>query len=173
MHSLRSSSHSYTSSQQISSRSSQQSSVSFMSTESTSNKIWQVQRTTTESSVATPQMQRLVPSPHHTEQNVNSDVARSVSPDGDSVPNVPPALPEKTRPKQWRDRQLSTYDNVPSDATDEFRREHRVHSCSMHQSQTIQHGSCQSPDGKPPPLPLKKKHSECCMTLFVCAKLSV
>ncbi|XP_023724311.1 guanine nucleotide-releasing factor 2 isoform X4 [Cryptotermes secundus] len=158
MHSLHSSSHSYTSSQQISSRSSQQSSVSYMSTESTSNKIWQVQRTTTESSVATAQMQRLVPSLHHTEQNVDSDVARSISPDGDSLPNVPPALPEKTRPKQRRDRQLSTYDNVPSDATDEFCRVHRVQSCSVHQSQTIQHGSCQSPDGKPPPLPLKKKH---------------
>lgn len=178
MHSLRSSSHSYASSQQISSRSSQQSSVSYMSTESTSNKVWQMQHTTAESSITTAQMQRLVPSPgirspHHTEQNSNSDVARSISPVGDSVPNVPPALPEKTRLKHRRDRQLSTYDNVPSDSTDEFRWEHRVQSCTAHQSQTIQHSSCHSPDGKPPPLPLKKKHSEYYVTIFACVKLIV
>jgi hypothetical protein len=168
MHSLHSSSHSYTSSQQISSRSSQQSSVSYMSSESSSNKVWQVQCTSAESSVAVAQVQRLVASPHHTEQNVGSDVARSVSPVAETLLNIPPALPEKTRSKHRRDRQLSTYDNVQSDTTDETRRERRVQSCSVHQSQSIQHGSCHSPDGKPPPLPLKKKHSECYMAIFVC-----
>lgn len=163
MHSLRSSSHSYTSSQQISSRSSQQSSLSYMSTESNSNKVWQVQRTSAESSVAMAQVQRLVASPQHTEQNTGS-----VSPAAETVLNIPPALPEKTRLKHRRDRQLSTYDNVPSDTTEEIRRERRVQSCSVHQSQSIQHGSCHSPDGKPPPLPLKKKHSECYMAIFVC-----
>jgi hypothetical protein len=173
MHSLRSSSHSYTSSQQ--------SAVSYMSTDSTSNKIWQVQRTTTESNVTTT-MQRVVSSsetlsPHTTEHGVDRGAARSISPDGDSVLNTPPALPQKTRSKQRRDRQLSTYDNVPSDMVDEFHssnhQEQHVLSCSMHQSQTIQHGSCRSPEGKPPPLPLKKKHSECYLILFVCVKCEV
>jgi hypothetical protein len=182
MHSLRSSSHSYTSSQQISSRSSQQSAVSYMSTESSSSKVRQVQRTTTETSVTMMQTQRTIsssetPSPQHAEYSVDRDVARSVSPEGDSVPNVPPALPQKTRSKQRRDRQLSTYDNVPSDAADELHssshQEQHILSCSMHQSQTLQHGSCRSPDGKPPPLPLKKKHSECHLALFVCVKCEV
>jgi hypothetical protein len=180
MHSLRSSSHSYTSSQQISSRSSQQSAVSYMSTESTSSKFRQVQCTTTESSVTMMQTQRTVSSEtplYHTEHSVNTDVARSISPDGDSVLNIPPALPQKTQSKQRRDRQLSTYDNVPSDATDELHssshQEQHILSCSMHQSKTLQHSSCRSPDGKPPPLPPKKKHSECYLTLFVCVKCEV
>jgi hypothetical protein len=182
MHSLRSSSHSYTSSQQISSRSSQQSAVSYMSTESTGSKFRQVQRTTTESNVTVMQTQRTTSSsetssPYHTEHSVDRDVARSISPDGNSVPNVPPALPQKTQSKQRRDRHLSTYDNVPSDTTDELhsssRQEHHVLSCSMHQSQSVQHSSCRSPDGKPPPLPPKKKHSECQLTLFVCVKCEV
>ncbi|PSN45161.1 hypothetical protein C0J52_03933 [Blattella germanica] len=124
MHSLRSSSQSYTS-QQFSSRSSQQSAVSYTSTES-SSKMWQVHsRTTTSSS-----------------QKVEVHSETSLSPEID-----PPALPQKTRSKP---RQLSTYDNVPAEG------QHIV-SCSMHRS-SIQQGSCRSPDGKPPPLPLKKKH---------------
>ncbi|XP_069676852.1 guanine nucleotide-releasing factor 2 isoform X2 [Periplaneta americana] len=170
MHSLRSSSQSYTSSQQFSSRSSQQSAVSFTSTESTSNKVWQVQRTATESNFTS--TQRVICSsetlsPHHTESIPlcphDKDLTRNVSPEGNPAVNVPPALPQKTRPKQRKDRQLSTYDNVPSDVIEEFHssnhQEQHILSCSMHQSQTtVQHGSCRSPDGKPPPLPLKKKH---------------
>jgi hypothetical protein len=175
MHSLRSSSHSYTSSQQISSRSSQQSAVSYMSTESTCNKIWHVHRSTTESSVGVSQTQRLVlssevASSQHADHSLHSDVTSSVSPDGDSVVTIPPALPEKTRQRQRRDRHLSTYDNVPSDMPDELHQEQHVQSCSLHKPQTIQHGSCQSPDGKPPPLPLKKKHSECLVIVFLCVK---
>jgi hypothetical protein len=174
MHSLRSSSHSYTSSQQISSRSSQQSAVSYMSTESSCNKIRHVHRTTTESSVSTSQTQRLVlssemSSSQHAEHIVHGDTASSVSPDGDCVLAIPPALPEKTRQRQRRDRHLSTYDNVPSDTADEHQERH-VQSCSLHKPQTMQHVSCQSPDGKPPPLPLKKKHSECIIIVFVCIK---
>lgn len=171
MHSLRSSSHSYTSSQQISSRSSQQSAVSYMSTESTCNKIWHVHRSTTESSVGVSQTQRLVlssevASSQHADHSLHSDVTSSVSPDGDSVVTIPPALPEKTRQRQRRDRHLSTYDNVPSDMPDELHQEQHVQSCSLHKPQTIQHGSCQSPDGKPPPLPLKKKHIMAYMEMF-------
>lgn len=178
MHSLRSSSQSYTSSQQFSSRSSQQSAVSFTSTESTSNKVWQVQRTATESNFTS--TQRVICSsetlsPHHTESIPlcphDKDLTRNVSPEGNPAVNVPPALPQKTRPKQRKDRQLSTYDNVPSDVIEEFHssnhQEQHILSCSMHQSQTtVQHGSCRSPDGKPPPLPLKKKHSEYLVIMF-------
>jgi hypothetical protein len=174
MHSLRSSSHSYTSSQHISSRSSQQSAVSYMSTESTCNKIWHVHCTTTESSVSASQTQRVVlsseVSSQHAEHNVPGDIASSVSPDSDSVLTIPPALPEKTRQRQRRDRHLSMYDNVPSDTADELHQEQHIQSCSLHRPQTMQHGSCQSPDGKPPPLPLKKKHSECLLIIFVCIK---
>lgn len=173
MHSLRSSSHSYASSQQISSRSSQQSAASYMSTESTCNKIWHVHRTTTESSVGASQTQRLVlsseiSSSQHTEHSVHGDTASSVSPDGASVVAIPPALPEKTRQRPRRDRHLSMYDNVPSDTTEELHQEQHVRSCSLHKPQTLQHASCQSPDGKPPPLPLKKKHSECLIVVLVC-----
>ncbi|KDR09115.1 guanine nucleotide-releasing factor 2 isoform X2 [Zootermopsis nevadensis] len=179
MHSLRSSSHSYTSSQQISSRSSQQissrssqqSAVSYKSTESTSSKFRQVQHTTAESSVTMMHMQKTIssetPSPHHTEHSADRDVVRGISPDGDSVPNVPPALPQKTQSKQKKDRHLSTYDNVPSDELhSSSHQEQHVLSCSMHQSQTIQHNSCRSPDGKPPPLPPKKKHIMAYMEIF-------
>jgi hypothetical protein len=173
MHSLRSSSHSYTSSQQMSSRSSQQSAVSYMSTDSTCNKVWHVHRTITESSVGVSQTQRLVLSSEisqHAEQSLHSDTASSVSPDGDSLQTIPPALPEKTRQRQRRDRHLSTYDNVPSDMADELHQEQHIQTCSLHKPQTVQHGSCQSPDGKPPPLPLKKKHSESLVIVFVCVK---
>ena len=175
MHSLRSSSHSYASSQQIISRSSQQSPASYKSTESTCNKIWHVHRTATESGVGTSQTQRLVlsseiSSSQHAEHSVHSDTASSVSPDGVSVIAIPPALPEKTRQRQRRDRHLSTYDNVPSDTAEELHQEQHIQSCSLHKPQTLQHASCQSPDGKPPPLPLKKKHSECLIIVFVCIK---
>lgn len=171
MHSLRSSSHSYASSQQISSRSSQQSAASYMSTESTSNKIWHVHRTATESSVGTSQTQRLVlssevSSSQRTEHSVHGDTPSSVSPDGISVRAIPPALPEKTRQRRRRDRHLSTYDNVPSDTAEELHQEQHVQSCSLHKAQTLQHASCQSPDGKPPPLPLKKKHIMAYMEMF-------
>ena len=130
MHSLRSSSQSYTSSQQFSSRSSQQSSVSYTSSES--NKVWQMQSVQSRVTTSTTQSVEV-----HSEST-------ALSPEVE-----PPALPQKTRSKP---RQLSTYDNVPSDGQ-------HIISCSMHQS-NIQQGSCRSPDGKPPPLPLKKKHSK-------------
>jgi hypothetical protein len=173
MHSLRSSSHSYTSSQQISSRSSQQSAASYMSTESTCNKIWHVHRSTTESNVGTAQTQRLVlssevSSSQHAEQSVRSDTASSVSPDGVSALAVRPALPEKTRQRRRRERHLSTYDNVPSDTAEEPPQERHLQSCRLHRPHTVQLGSCQSPDGRPPPLPLKKKHSECLIIVFEC-----
>lgn len=178
MHSLRSSSHSYTSSQQISSRSSQQSAASYMSTESTCNKIWHVQRTAMESNVGASQTQRLVlssevSSSQHAEHSVHSDTASSVSPDGVSVLAIPPALPEKTRQRQRRDRHLSTYDNVPSDTAEEPHQEQHIQSCILHKPQTVQHGSCHSPDGKPPPLPLKKKHSECLIIVLECITWTV
>lgn len=59
---------------------------------------------------------------------------------------MPPALPEK-RSKRRKERQPSQYDNVPEN-------EH-LSTCSLHTS------NGDSPDAsKPPPLPLKKRHSK-------------
>lgn len=59
---------------------------------------------------------------------------------------IPPALPEK-RSKRRRERQPSQYDNVPEN-------EH-LSTCSLHTS-----NGDSSDTNKPPPLPLKKKHSK-------------
>lgn len=59
---------------------------------------------------------------------------------------APPALPEK-RSKRRKERQPSQYDNVPEN-------EH-LSTCTLHTS------NGDSPDAnKPPPLPLKKRHSK-------------
>lgn len=59
---------------------------------------------------------------------------------------VPPALPEK-RSKRRKERQPSQYDNVPEN-------EH-LSTCSLHTN------NGDNPDAsKPPPLPLKKRHSK-------------
>ncbi|XP_063235683.1 guanine nucleotide-releasing factor 2 isoform X3 [Bacillus rossius redtenbacheri] len=69
----------------------------------------------------------------------------------------PPALPRKMRSSR-RHRQLSQYDNVPAEGEggDALPEEERVLSCSLHQAA----------DGKPPPLPLKKKHIMAYMEMF-------
>lgn len=59
---------------------------------------------------------------------------------------APPALPEK-RSKRRKERQPSQYDNVPEN-------EH-LSTCTLNTS------NGDSPDAnKPPPLPLKKRHSK-------------
>jgi len=59
---------------------------------------------------------------------------------------APPALPEK-RSKRRKERLPSQYDNVPEN-------EH-LSTCTLHTS------NGDSPDvNKPPPLPLKKRHSK-------------
>ncbi|XP_068082777.1 guanine nucleotide-releasing factor 2 [Anabrus simplex] len=206
MHSLRSSSQSYTassiSSQHFSSsvsRSSQQSSVSFSSAESNSSKTWQVHhKSSTTTTEASSTSQHLFSSSdlksdsvstsfmHHSESTLASsstitlgsdsmistgsgddsfslldkDGPSSLSPVHDSSTGGPPALPQKTRSKKRRDRQVSQYDNVPSDDTDQ--QESHIVSCSLHQSES----SSRSPENKPPPLPLKKKHIMAYMEMF-------
>lgn len=65
---------------------------------------------------------------------------------GMDINGIPPALPEK-RSKRRKERLPSQYDNVPEN-------EH-LSTCSLHGS------TGDSPDaGKPPPLPLKKRHSK-------------
>ena len=59
---------------------------------------------------------------------------------------VPPALPEK-RSKRRKERQPSQYDNVPEN-------EH-LSTCSLHTN-----NGDSSDASKPPPLPLKKRHSK-------------
>lgn len=66
---------------------------------------------------------------------------------GLDINGLPPALPEK-RSKRRKERLPSQYDNVPEN-------EH-LSTCSLHGSSTGD-----SPDAsKPPPLPLKKRHSK-------------
>ena len=65
---------------------------------------------------------------------------------GVDINGIPPALPEK-RSKRRKERLPSQYDNVPEN-------EH-LSTCSLHGS------TGDSPDaGRPPPLPLKKRHSK-------------
>lgn len=59
----------------------------------------------------------------------------------------PPALPEK-RFRRRKDRMYSQYDNM-------LENEH-LSSCTLHTS----NGSSPIDSSRPPPLPLKKKHSE-------------
>lgn len=59
---------------------------------------------------------------------------------------VPPALPEK-RSKRRKERQPSQYDNVPEN-------EH-LSTCSLHTN-----NGDNTDTNKPPPLPLKKRHSK-------------
>lgn len=157
MHSLRSSSQSYTassvSSHQFSSsvsRSSQQSSVSC---ESSSSKTWQIHKssTTLETNFSSMTFSQ------HTESM--SSVLASDSSDGLCI-GSPPALPQKTRSRRRKDRQLSQYDNISTDGTENETQQDHVVSCSMHM---VKHSGCRSPDGKPPPLPPKKKHSKYCL----------
>ncbi|KAK7793296.1 hypothetical protein R5R35_007622 [Gryllus longicercus] len=213
MHSLRSSSQSYTassvSSQQFSSsvsRSSQQSSVSFSSSEASCSKTWQVQKTSSTSETTNFSSSSLTTTQHLTSSDsistsivhrsestmaasslvtIGSDSITSVgsgedalslldkempslSPVHDSTSESPPMLPQKTRSKRRKDRQVSQYDNVPMDETDLAAGSHQeqrtIVSCSTHQA--VQQTTCRSPDNKPPPLPLKKKHIMAYMEMF-------
>lgn len=217
MHSVRSSSQSYTassvSSQQFSSsvsRSSQQSSVSYSSSEASCSKSWQLHKTSTTtsetninstSSSTTSQQHHATSSDsistsvvHRSESTVaaSSLVTRgsdsiasvgssedtlslldkempSLSPVHDASTESPPLLPQKTRSKRRKDRQVSQYDNVPTDEADlplgNHQEQRTVVTCSTHQA-LQQQATTRSPDNKPPPLPLKKKHIMAYMEMF-------
>ncbi|XP_049847410.1 guanine nucleotide-releasing factor 2 isoform X3 [Schistocerca gregaria] len=141
MHSVRNSCQSYTassvSSQQFSSSVSRSSQQSTISCESTSSRTWQVHQSSTK-----------------TETSFSNTSVVS----GEGSSPSPPALPQKTRQStRRRDRQLSQYDNVPGGGETISTEVERpaVAGCPVH---AAQQSSCCSPDGKPPPLPLKKRH---------------
>ncbi|XP_049804676.1 guanine nucleotide-releasing factor 2 isoform X4 [Schistocerca nitens] len=149
MHSVRNSCQSYTassvSSQQFSSSVSRSSQQSTISCESTSSRTWQVHQSSTK-----------------TETSFSNTSVVS----GEGSSPSPPALPQKTRQStRRRDRQLSQYDNVPGGGETVSTEVERpaVAGCPVH---AAQQSSCCSPDGKPPPLPLKKRHIMAYMEMF-------
>ncbi|KAK0093216.1 hypothetical protein PV326_014033 [Microctonus aethiopoides] len=166
MHSQRSSSQSYTTASSLTSkRLSQQSSVSYNSQTFSSQQQQQLfsqQKTLmeNENSIATTHQT--------TTSSTKSTITKTtISGNGDSTllekleidpmlldsNGIPPALPEK-RSKRRKERLPSQYDNVPEN-------EH-LSTCSLHTSI-----SGDSPDaGKPPPLPLKKRHIMAYMEMF-------
>ncbi|XP_031332438.1 guanine nucleotide-releasing factor 2 isoform X3 [Photinus pyralis] len=74
---------------------------------------------------------------------------------------APPAIPQKTRRKP--ERQPSPYDNVPDDSLSG----ELLVACQLHQSQNTPSSDVNVvQDGKPPPLPLKKKHIMAYMEMF-------
>lgn len=79
--------------------------------------------------------------------------------DSSITEDVPPKIPQKTRSRRGRhERQPSPYDNVPDNMGGEL-----LVTCSMHQSQSKSSSVRSSTDvdeNEPPPLPVKKRHSE-------------
>lgn len=84
--------------------------------------------------------------------------------DSSITEDVPPQIPQKTRSRRGRhERQPSPYDNVPDNMGGEL-----LVTCSMHQSQSKASSVRSSTDideNEPPPLPVKKRHSKCDLSL--------
>ncbi|KAK0180080.1 hypothetical protein PV327_005759 [Microctonus hyperodae] len=168
MHSQRSSSQSYTTASSLTSkRLSQQSSVSYNSQTFSSQ---QQQQLFSQQKILMENENSIATTHQSTTSSTKSTITKTtISGNGDSAlleklvneidpmlldsNGIPPALPEK-RSKRRKERLPSQYDNVPEN-------EH-LSTCSLHTSM-----SGDSPDaGKPPPLPLKKRHIMAYMEMF-------